>query len=687
MWLVGLVCLGAVGVAAQSDAIQYGDTVSGTLSDENPQALYTFDGEAGDRVTITMTATEFDSFLALLGSDDTVIAEDDDGAGRLNAEISLTLEADDTYVIVATSLRAYRSGNEFASSGDYTLTLSEGEPADTIDEPETEQADDPLPELTYGDVVTGEIDRLGEPVPYTFAASADDEIVITLESDDFDAYLILEGPDGDPIEQNDDYLADGLNAQIRTTIPAEGVYTIVVSSYGRIVGLEAGTGAFQLTLELAGAVTEEAPPPEDETITTADLMYDDPLEARLSDSEPDREYTFDAEAGDLIMINLESQDFDTYLELFGPDDEYITEDDDGGLGLNSRIGPLEITEAGTYTVRATSYTYFYGDGTETGLYTLRLETIEAAPLALDETIEATINAETPALIYEVEGEAGDVVVFTLDTANFAIYLRVSGNGITQETFGGADQVGPLTLPADGLYIVEVNAYDLVEEMMDFTLTTRIITPEAVTYDDPIQADFDTEPVRVYTFEGQAEDVIDVRVQGENDLDTMIELTTPSGTVYIQDDDSGAGVDPELLGVVLPEDGTYTLIVSPYITGDLGSFEVVVSNTGNALQLETPRIVRVSDKANLTVLSFDAEAGQVYQLSARAQVDAGGETLVTIRQGEAQLAQQTLGQVDRLIIEFTPTDDGPVLINVEDISFEGAVIEFTITTAGIPSGDR
>ena len=65
-------------------------------------------------------------------------------------------------------------------------------------------------------------------------------------------------------------------------------------------------------------------------------------------------YTFDGEAGQTMTIELESADFDTVLQLKGPDGKLITSNDDYGVTLNSTI-VIELPTTGTYSAIATSY--------------------------------------------------------------------------------------------------------------------------------------------------------------------------------------------------------------------------------------------------------------------------------------------------------------------------------------------
>lgn len=87
---------------------------------------YTFTGQAGQHVVITMSSQELDSYLILLDPSGNSIAQDDDSAGNLDAQIAATLPANGTYTIYANS---YSSG----VAGAYTIhaNLAAGQPSAT----------------------------------------------------------------------------------------------------------------------------------------------------------------------------------------------------------------------------------------------------------------------------------------------------------------------------------------------------------------------------------------------------------------------------------------------------------------------------------------------------------------------------------------------------------------------------
>ena len=94
--------------------------VTGELDAAFPDALWEFNGSAGQVLTITLeTASgDLDPLIRLLGSDGTVVAENDDAEdsalGTSAQVVGLSLTADGVYRVQAT---------RFDGSGGYTLTV------------------------------------------------------------------------------------------------------------------------------------------------------------------------------------------------------------------------------------------------------------------------------------------------------------------------------------------------------------------------------------------------------------------------------------------------------------------------------------------------------------------------------------------------------------------------------------
>jgi len=73
-------------------------------------------------------------------------------------------------------------------------------------------------------------------------------------------------------------------------------------------------------------------------------------------------YSFFANAGELLRVETSNAAFDTTLRVIGPDAAFNLFDDDGGVGLHSRIR-FNAADTGAYIVVVSSFSGNPGGGT------------------------------------------------------------------------------------------------------------------------------------------------------------------------------------------------------------------------------------------------------------------------------------------------------------------------------------
>ena len=183
-----------------------------------------------------------------------------------------------------------------------------------------------------------------------------------------DAYLILVGPDGETIAENDNG-GGGTNARIPPvagafgTLPATGTYKIYANS-----SLASQFGPYSLTLNVSGSVCGSTPITLGQTINGTLAAGDCrlPVDGSFLDA-----YTFSGTAGQQIAIAQNSSAFDSFLILLSPTGSAIAGDDDSGGGNNARIpgptGGFSLPTTGTYTILANTI-----DLAGTGAYSITL---------------------------------------------------------------------------------------------------------------------------------------------------------------------------------------------------------------------------------------------------------------------------------------------------------------------------
>ncbi len=295
-------------------------------------ATWTFDAPAPMTVSVYLQSRDFNPALDLLDSAGELVASDNDsGPGNSALLQSIALPQAGAYTLLVATVDGF--------GGDYTLTLLEG--------PYEFPGDTPGGAITVGQTVSDTvIDAAGDA--WTFDGVAGDLVTIALTSDEFDTYLELFGPGEALLFENDDD-GPGLSSLIENaTLPVAGTFTIVARGFG-----DAG-GVYTLTLS-AG----------EEVLPLGELSYGETVTGELARSAGDQ-WTFEGAAGDTVTIALNSEEFDTVLELRAPDRSLLASDDDGGEDTNSLLEEIELPVAGTYTIVAKGF------GGGTGAYELTL---------------------------------------------------------------------------------------------------------------------------------------------------------------------------------------------------------------------------------------------------------------------------------------------------------------------------
>jgi hypothetical protein len=337
------------GLRNESGRLERGDLTltSGEYFDEYP-----FEGRQGETVTIDLRSTQFDPYVMLTGPGDLREANDDYEGDATRSLISMALPADGSYRVLVTS---YKPGE----SGVYDLQIRQGGDS-------SQRAVPTGPRVERGRLASGdETLQSGEFVDaYTFDATPGQRVTLDVVSEDFDTYLILIPPRGERHE-NDDVEGKPRHSVIETDLAEAGEYRVLVTSYAKDE-----TGAYELHIDVASASQTTT---QNSSRDLIPLSYGDERAERLA--EGDRQissgefedlFAFDGLAGDRIVVELASDDFDPYLMVFPPEGEQVDNDDADGRQDLSRV-EMTLPMTGRYRVAATSYA-----ANETGAYRLSL---------------------------------------------------------------------------------------------------------------------------------------------------------------------------------------------------------------------------------------------------------------------------------------------------------------------------
>ncbi|MEM1425820.1 MAG: trypsin-like peptidase domain-containing protein, partial [Cyanobacteria bacterium P01_H01_bin.130] len=190
---------------------------------------------------------------------------------------------------------------------------------------------------------------------YTFNGRAGQQISAELTSREFGPYLILLDSNGRDLVQSG---ADegSTTSRFVETLPSSGPYQIYVNS--RFPGQ---TGAYSLRARLGGALSRRSPQPPSPEEEDPSVLFRHAGQLDRNSRTLDRDgsafddYYFRGEAGQRVVINLDSPDFDSYLVLVDPEGNVLDSNDDRTEGNTNSTVRATLPRDGAYRVIINAY--------------------------------------------------------------------------------------------------------------------------------------------------------------------------------------------------------------------------------------------------------------------------------------------------------------------------------------------
>lgn len=194
---------------------------------------------------------------------------------------------------------------------------------------------------------------------YDISVDENQKLAIWVNSGDFDTYLYVQPP-FTAESSNDDTGQDNKNSSLVLTNRHAGIMRVGVTSYE-----DKETGSYDLHIR---------------DISAAQVVFDQAgvLGPDGSDSKPDGEegakfeipFEVDVQANQLVLVELQSAEFDTFLIVEMPNGQRLENDDLNG-SLDESMIFATTQAAGKIKIIVTSY-----DVNETGNFTLKVSVVE-----------------------------------------------------------------------------------------------------------------------------------------------------------------------------------------------------------------------------------------------------------------------------------------------------------------------
>lgn len=594
---LALVLAAGPALAQSAEPLAVGATIRGAIEEGDLTQVadsyryddYVITARAGQRFEAILRSGAFDAYLEVFAADETAdaLASDDDGLGEgADSRLRFTAPAAGPYILRARPL----SGLD---GGAYTLSLTERPPAPPAPRPSGIRPGQTLRgELSARDPETDD----GRPYDaYSFRARQGQRFAVALDSEAFDPVLRIGRNVGGTFVQlaeNDDGPDSGLNSRLVFTAPETGDYLI------RVTPLDvAGTGAYSLSLR-------DGPPPAAAQSIAIGATVDGELTSGDGKSEGDRPadaYRFEGREGQRVRIDMTSDDFDTFLELFDENRVSLASDDDGGPeGTNSRL-TFTLPRTGSYIVEARSFS----DGT--GDYRLSIVEVQPdrapEPIAFGASLQGEIGDGDPTDgddrgfdAFTFAGREGQRVQAIMRSGDFDTYLQIGkadgdfralafdDDGLME----GTDSRLNFTLPEDGTYVLRalpltsdgkgLYALELIDRgpqprpgsLLIGSTAWGTLTESDATTDSNSHYD----AYRITAREGEKLLITMV----SNDVDSFVvvgRVKADGAFEVLASDDDGLTDTHAKLEWTAPRDGSYEIRAGAYQHGQTGAYALTV----------------------------------------------------------------------------------------------------------------
>lgn len=352
--------------------VAVGDTIESFIDFNGDTDFFTFEGEEGQRVEITVSTknSDLDSLLIVYGPDGELFAKSDDvlptigpdpipelNPRGIDSRVSEKLPTDGTYLLAVSNIALPNLNAPFGGLNySYTLTIG-----GKTDDHAACGSGDETP-LTFDEPITGVITLSGDPASrephdsdgFRFEASEGTVIALHVEVERpthevifWVTELRLLGASGETLVSTRGN-PNGLEVRIDGfLIPAEGEYCVDVAGF--IGGAVGATYTYTLTLA-EGELPEDDH--EDLQGNPTPLAVDVPVQGALSFAGDADAFQFTATAGQVITLKVDGQPATPFsrlvLTLYNSDLQLLTEVPLFVPGTDPMIEGFEIPVDGIY---------------------------------------------------------------------------------------------------------------------------------------------------------------------------------------------------------------------------------------------------------------------------------------------------------------------------------------------------
>jgi hypothetical protein len=300
------------------------------------------------------------------------------------------------------------------------------------------------------------------------------------------------------------------------------------------------------------------------------------------------------------------------------------------------------------------------------------------------SITDEVTPDDPSNVYSLTLSEGDSIIFFLSSSEY-IEIDLFPPTRTPQTsapFRSRDPLGdivlgPYTAPETGEYILEVgNPYGGLFSPASYKMNWFMPELMPIEPDAEVTIEMNEGEIAYFVFEAAVHENYDLRVMGENNIDTSAFWIWPTYATRSADQDGGRGLDPELEDEFIRYAGRQTIM----IRAESGSGPVTVTVISDPLP-------RLSERPQTTALTVNAVGrfalevieGRPYAIiMSTTDPNAGRPTFAVLRDG-FPIIQLSAEDSRNVTLNFTAPYTGLMAVEfVDNFTVDRRVVPYEVT---------
>ena len=324
-----------------------------------------------------------------------------------------------------------------------------------------------------------------------------------------------------------------------------------------------------------------------------------------------------------------------------------------------------------------------------GTVNLQAQTPAPAPsvrlIEYTQEVEGSLDPESAAALYSFRGQQGDAVTISMKSWTFDSYLTLidsGGNEVAWDDDSGGYPdalLGPYILPQTGDYQIRASTYTS-ETQGTFTLRLEKVELGKLSLGESAEVSLtERHPAAYFVYDGKVGDVLDIVVNSDEGLDTRLRVRGVGDSYdLVSDDDSGAGFDPEINHLLIPNDSLYIIAVEPYAPGMTGTVQLSLNASPLVSLDEGTQTISLGSKRTQDLLTFAGRAGEQVRITVRVTNGRPDYMSIHVTQSGQEITSISSSSVNELSFLMTPPADGRVNVQLENSS--NVVLEVSLERA-------